>query len=331
MKKKALGVATFLIILILLLGLCNYIVTPNKSKLATFHQLPNNSVDVLAIGTSHLFCAFNTEKLWADYGIASYLLANNAQTPAAAYLYALDAVKTQSPEVMVIDTFMLLQLEDFQDFSVNDTFAYKSFYGVPSSIEKHKTIRELLDIPSRAAFYFPLYQNHGRWTHLQKADFIQFGNPRDTGFQGALPASHDIQAQKPALVSSNTPLSKKNFAYFESLLALCEENTIRPIAVLTPCDYRPGITADDWQEKNNFLKQYLKERNIPYYDYNDLSDDIDFDYSEDLADFDHVTTSGMLKFTDHFGHRLAVDFDVPNRKGSDSHQFWENLLKPEGQ
>ena len=38
----------------------------------TFHELPENSIDVIAYGSSHTWKGLNTMKMYEDYGIGAY-------------------------------------------------------------------------------------------------------------------------------------------------------------------------------------------------------------------------------------------------------------------
>ena len=51
------------------------------SQMQAFYKQPENSVDALFVGSSHIFCHVNTGILWDEYGIAGYDLAAAEQFP----------------------------------------------------------------------------------------------------------------------------------------------------------------------------------------------------------------------------------------------------------
>ena len=56
-----------------------------------FYELEDDSVDVLFLGSSHVFETYNTSVLWDEYGIASYVLGGSVQPMWNTYFYMKEA------------------------------------------------------------------------------------------------------------------------------------------------------------------------------------------------------------------------------------------------
>lgn len=67
-----------------------------------FYQLDNETVDVLILGSSHAFEDVNTGVLWEQHGMASYVLAGSVQLMWNTYYYLKEALKTQTPQLIIL-------------------------------------------------------------------------------------------------------------------------------------------------------------------------------------------------------------------------------------
>ena len=89
-------------------------------------------VDVLFLGSSHVFETYNTSVLWDEYGIASYVLGGSVQPMWNTYFYMKEALKTQTPELIVLDAYCCEYREEYNDYSRQ----IKNCYGMKPSLNK---------------------------------------------------------------------------------------------------------------------------------------------------------------------------------------------------
>ena len=64
-----------------------------------FYSIPENSIDVVFVGSSHSFCCFSPVELYDRYGISSYNFSSSNQSMLASYLWAKEAYDYQKYEV----------------------------------------------------------------------------------------------------------------------------------------------------------------------------------------------------------------------------------------
>jgi|GEM_PF-1647455 len=64
---------------------------------------PEDSIDVLFFGSSYAYCDWNPGAMYAGSGLTGYVLGGSEQTPAITYWYLKEALKTQSPSVVVME------------------------------------------------------------------------------------------------------------------------------------------------------------------------------------------------------------------------------------
>ena len=88
----------------------NNSVWPSTSKFNQFYDMDKDSVDVLFIGSSVVANAFSPQEIYDSYGIRSYNLASQQQSVFFNYYWLKEALKYQSPKVVVMDTKFLFTL-----------------------------------------------------------------------------------------------------------------------------------------------------------------------------------------------------------------------------
>ena len=93
-------------------GAWNYTV-----KVNAFKNLEKDILDVIFFGSSHAYCSFVPSE-FDKYGLDSYVLATQQQTSAMSYYYMVEALKTQSPSVIVYETYMIGEKEYIPEDSV---------------------------------------------------------------------------------------------------------------------------------------------------------------------------------------------------------------------
>lgn len=110
MKKSVIRIGSFILILGVILGYVNKVFKVKYSdgiySVTKFYELEDDTVDVLILGSSHAFENFNTGTLWDEYGMASYILAGSLQPMWNTYYYLKEALKTQTPELIVLEAFL---------------------------------------------------------------------------------------------------------------------------------------------------------------------------------------------------------------------------------
>ena len=67
--------------------------------------MPENSFDVIACGSSHVYKGLNVNEMTERYGFSAYNYGCNWQFLNTTTLFFEDALRTQSPKVVLIETF----------------------------------------------------------------------------------------------------------------------------------------------------------------------------------------------------------------------------------
>ncbi len=307
---------------VILYGL--YKVTLNRTdegciQLADFYKLEDNTVDVLFVGSSHVYYSVNTCRLYDDYGIASYLLASPGQPVWISYYFLEEALKTQSPELVVFDVCTL-----YRNSSEIGTASLPGLISMKPSAEKWKAIRavngqeQLLDAAG-AFFSFPYY--HTRYAQKGK---------KEQRFNGYKPDFHVIsqkelkQWQNPDRTNfdQSVPVSELTEKYLRKLITRCHSSGIRLLLVNSPYLNQ----TEKKQTAYNYVFEVAQEYGVPYIDSNFVKE-MGIDFAKDLMEPSHLNYYGALKYTDYLAEWFKAHYEIPDRRGDDRYGNWEEASR----
>lgn len=285
-----------------------------------FYELENDTVDVLALGSSHTYQCVNPAILYSEYGIAAYDLAGSLQPLWNTYHYLLEALKTQSPRLVILEAYSLSLTDAYEDEerNVKNTFGLKPSMNLLEDLKvSTPSSKELLE------YLFRFYRYHSRYTgDLSRADFAP--NLADRQFEDwkGFGCNFGWEAfEKPNVSQTDTlGLLPKAEAYYRKIIELCQEKQI-PLEIIVS----PYVVKDTAQKRFNRAAEIAQEYGVPFTNYNsdEWFEEVDYNFATDMADYAHANHRGHTKFTLSLGDRLSDTYDLPDRRGEERWASWE--------
>ena len=99
---------------------------PTTATFVGFYEMERDTVDVLFLGSSHAAAAFSPQELYDGYGITSYNLGSEQQNLLITYYWLKEALRYQSPKVVVLDCLMLFSYMPSEVLNTTEGFARKA-------------------------------------------------------------------------------------------------------------------------------------------------------------------------------------------------------------
>lgn len=322
MKKSIIRIGFFIIILGIVLLYANRVLKfkfiDGIYDVTKFYELEDNTVDVLILGSSHAYFDFNTGVLWNEYGMASYVLGGSVQPMWNTYYYLKEALKTQTPQLIVLEGFCVTQNEEFR----NDSRIIKNTYGLKWSLDKLNAIK-ISSPEERLMDFIPEYiQYHARYTELSKADF--FKNQGDTlyedwkGFYCSFNTS-PMEAIDVSVVETRVPLNEKSEKYYRKTIELAQENNIPIVVVINPyAEINENVSS-----LYNTASDIAAEYDVDFIDCNCFLSEIGIDYATDAADGAHLNYRGSQKYSQYIGEFLKSNFAISDRREDPKYASWQ--------
>jgi len=292
-----------------------------------YYRQPEDSVDLLIVGSSHAFVGINTGTLWDEYGIASYLIGANLQPMSNSYYYLKEALKTQSPEVVVLEAYMLTDSNDYllSEFIVNNT------YGMQLSEDTLEAINDSIP-PSADITEYGLYYGryHTRYDELSQVDFTYGTTEEDyytcfKGYHNLIGSESFTKPQYNPRRDLTTPLSLRVEYYYRKICQLCQDRGIELVIVVSPY----AGYCDDERMKYNEGRTIAREYGFEFIDYNEYYNQMDLDFETDFRDAGHMNVFGTRKFSEYLGQYIESTYDLPDRRLDESgiYDTWEMNAK----
>ena len=183
--------------------------------------------EVMYFGPSHAYAAFSPLAIWEETGVKSYVLATQQQPMWATYTYVKEALKTQSPALVVVEFRMAFSDQEY--FAEKDTIpvSYAYMDDLALSWDKVKLAGQSApDWESRFGLLFNFMMYHSRWKEMHRSDFtFRRSQVRDPYKGFVMLAPQETPQPRPPIetVGGTTPLLEKNQYWLEEIIKLCQE------------------------------------------------------------------------------------------------------------
>ena len=320
MVKKLPEIAKTVCFLLVFLVLFYFVSATLKFKyddgvrpMENYYALPEDTVDVLMLGSSHIGMNVDPYILWQKRGIASYVCWAGMQPTWNTYYYLRECLKTQRPKVVVMDTYLAANDLEYSDYET----MVKTLAGMRFSKDKLEAIRVSASPEYQADVMlgFPTY--HYRYSDLSESDFQYYFWQKDPSLQ-TVPSSdglvEPISILDTSTVTGSAELAGKCGDYFMRIIDCCEEQGIPLVFVTAPYD----LTEIE-QQRYNTIAEIAAERGIPFLNFNEFYADLGIDPQTDFRDPGHMNDSGIAKYSTYLADYLHNHYELPDRREDPSH------------
>lgn len=325
MRKSIVRITCFVLILSAVLMYANEILQPKAVEgiynIGTFYEQEDDSVDVLILGSSHAFMNFNTGTLWDGYGMAAYVLGGSSQPMWNTYYYLKEALKTQTPEVIVLEGLGAARvIESFDVEIVINT------HGMKWSLDKLNAIKISAPRERWGEFILAYTQYHMRYPGLSEADFYEDrGNPFNSvyrdwkGFYCNMSTMTFEEVMDVSDIDDRKLLYEKTEEYYRKTIELAQENNIPIVVVVTPY----AAISETEESLYNTASDIAAEYGVDFINCNLLIDEIGIDYTTDVPDNSHLNYKGNQKFTQYIAQYLKENYSISDRRGDSDYASWQ--------
>ena len=322
MKKTIIRMGCFIIILGIVLLYANSVFKFKYDdgiyQVTKFYELEDDTVDVLILGSSHAFVHFNTGVLWNEYGIASYNLGGSAQPLGNTYYYLKEALKTQTPELIVLEGYGVVMNEEF----IDDSRIIKNTYGLNWSPDKLNAIKISSPKERWMEFILEYTQYHARYTGLSKADFFKNqGNPLYEDWKGfyCYMTTTPFETVNVSGIEARNPLYEKSEEYYRKTIELAQKNNIPIVVVISPYTGTSEYATSLYNTASDIAAEYK----VGFIDCNRLLSEIGINYSTDAGDGGHLNYKGSQKFSQYIGKILKDYYAISDRRKDPKYVSWQ--------
>lgn len=319
-KDKVIRLVLFcLLFFILLFGTCHVLEDKySKKQMYALRYEPKDTIDIVFLGNSHVNNGIAPVELWNKYGYTTYNFSMMSQTFPLVYYNAVDAIKLQHPDILIVDLFAATS------FSNNFPNMHKTIDNLTFKT-RMTAIQEVVPDELKTEYTYPLYIYHDRWNRLEKKDvlpyFLRYAPRRNYNKGSYLPPQWNY-CENPYKDIANAgvgDLTEEHLYWYERLDKLCEDNGVQLVFTVIPYTNPIGGTVGATvknMEIYNATEVWCKDNDVGYVNLFYHLDDMDFDFSTDMSDESHVNILGALKVTDFLGKYISQNYNVADNRSN---------------
>lgn len=257
----------------------------------------DNSIDVLFLGDSEVYCAVIPLQIWQDSGYTSYVCGTSGQTLDYTEVMLKRTFENQSPKVVVLETNAI-----YRKFTV-----------------KNVLFTEVSD-------YFSVFRYHNRWKtmkidEINKAPEYAFTD-ECKGYRLKTLSKPGVKDQSYMAVTDKAdPIEKINRNSVEKIKKLCDENGAKLVLVSTP-------SIKNWNYmRHNGIAALAKELGCAYIDLNLPANEVSIDWENDTVDKgDHMNYFGAKKVTSYLSEYLENTDLLTDKRDNPDYDAWNKAL-----
>ena len=303
-----------------------YKLSASYERMSGFYSLPKNTLDIVFIGTSHLYCGIVPMKLWEDYGITSYVLAQQQQIIECSYAYINEVLKYQSPKLIVLDIYSLLSGHTIPSINI----IRKSIDYMKWGMNKLKLIEELVKDEDMYE-YFNNYLNHDTSKYIETT--YEDMNERNEFITGEIYSISTLDKFKRFLYCQviharaenveyhgKSKLKDEMKSYLKKIIKKAQKENIDILCTNMPYLLESG----DWEETED-LENFLKDKGVHFLDFN-RHNNVQIDLNTDFIDDGHLNYGGAKKVTKYIGEYIMKNYNIKfeDKRNNAEYKVWND-------
>ena len=287
------------------------------TQMQSYYKQIDNTVDVLFLGSSKIYCQIDTGILWDEHGIASFDLGGAEAPPWNSYYFLKEALKTQKPKLIIYDASIIGYRHDV--LYQPEVWSMTNNYGMHWNLNRIMQLR----INTEQDFLFkrllfPLDTMHSRYKELTKNDFVDENNSINYKGFDYRNTTEVFETPDVSTMTESFVIDEKHEKYLRAIIELSKENNIPLVVMVTPY-----VLTPEEQGYFNYVEDICMEEGVTYIDFNKMYDELSIDFSTDMAEKVHLNFSGTKKLTEYLGNYIVNNYDIPDHRGDAKYSSWD--------
>lgn len=256
---------------------------------------PENSIDVLYVGSSMAFCDVAPGAVYENCGVTGYVVAGPEQTIPVSYYYIREACRYQSPKAVFLELSGMFFTRYEEHTASNIAF-------MPRGMNRLKATFNVANREDIPGLILPVLDYHSRWNSVtlkEIKDKLNIGVSKTAGYQLQWEAQPQQDTAYRKLTTSYYDCS---FEYLKRIAEFCTENGMDLYLFLAPTMER---TPEELLEKLEADIASLHTKDYVNFNSEENFKRLAFDCDNDWVDGLHLNINGARKLSAEIARRLT--------------------------
>lgn len=325
-KKELIWVVVFLLLTAMMVHMVSAVLRPVQtiygSTWQAFLAEPEDSLDVIWLGSSVAYCDVNPSAVYEQSGLTGFVMAGGEQTLSLTYWYLKEALKTQSPATVVLEGTGVF-------FQTYQNYTQQNISTMPSGANKAGAIFTGAEPELRQDLLFDLSLYHERWRDVDADDVKRLFRPgKWDEYKGFTPMSGRVDGAGENVWEKDRDVTPEvyaeNLAWLERILSLCRERGIQVIVTINPACSR--CTPAAYAKLKEKITQM--DSDIVFCNWSGAFQEIGLIPTEHFYDNMHLNEEGAQVFSAWLGRVLSEEFGlVPREQTEENTTAWQKAVE----
>lgn len=323
-RKQTVKSIIFIAIFFYILMTVTYMIRTNgdvKDRFTGFYAEPDNTIDVVMIGSSPVYPYYAAPQMWGEYGITAYPISSNLQRPVAAVYMVEEVRKTQSPSLYVFE----MRMYTARDTDLTNNMAYTR--GVTDNMKyswnRVKTINAMVDdVSERHTYYFDIFKYHSNWkTIVLPEQLASFRYERLDEQKGYVMTDEvgPCEAVDTSGITEKLAMPEKQEEALYLLLDYLKEQELQALFILSPT-----VMEEEKQMMYNYMEEIISDYGYEFLNMNDYMEEIGLDYATDFSDYGgHTNALGAEKCTAFLTEYIMDNYALRDKREDGGYEAWD--------
>lgn len=321
-RKQTVSVAFMAIFIIGSIYILGIVFRPTNTDssvnaIDTFHDLPEDSIQVIGYGSSRMWRGVSSMEMYENYGIGMYNYGCNWQLFNTTYLFFLDSLQTQSPDVVIFEVKNVCRVREDEDMG-GEIYYTTAINGWDIKAEYiYQCFGNVLD--RYISYLVPIFGFHESWKDLEGDNFTWNSSEADFYQSMGYLGSDKVTSVEAVdyLTFDEIELNESAIEMLDEIVEICNENEIEIIFYVAP--YSGEYKYSD------AMAEYAEENGCVYLDGFEYIEELGIDWETDFYDNNHLNNAGVSKMSNFLGEYIVENYDVMDMREIEGNIWEENL------
>ena len=307
----------------------------DEIRIIDLHKEPENTIDVLLVGSSATYSNFSSVYAYEKFGFTSFPYAIGGSTCTMWKPAVKDALDRQRPELIVVDVFGGGYDRDLIDTRNNQLSIVMSHTAwSEEKVETAKELSGLVERSSAASFLFPFIKYHNNIPacvpSLPDRLRLEASGPCYLKGLNTMTRTRGLRPVDPAsFTDESVPLDPKTEEIIVDFIDYCKSEDLEVLFVKYPSVITP-YNPDDIEVnlRSNRILEIAEEHGYHSFNMQKHFNDMDLEECLDFYNHGHTNTRGTKKVTAFLGNYLQNEMGIgPSELSEDVRAQWDMSVK----
>lgn len=289
------------------------------------YYMEKNSLDVLFMGSSHVYCTFIPDIFEESWGCSAFNLTSGNQNVIQTYYNLKEALRFQKPKVVVFDAYSLNNVDNWQPSNDFNSFKILNLDGMRMGKVKMEAVKAQMLPENVIKYYAVISRTHANWedfknirTQLKR----KFHHSVDEDYKGydGVKAEMTPETRRGYKQMEGIPeeyeICDNQKKHFDMMAQLCRDNDIRLVVVMAPI-LKEWRQHTDYESRHRQIKEMTDKNGVFFLDYNFIYDRLGLNFHYFRNDVNsqkgnvHLNDKGAMVISEDFAQRMVwLTYDI---------------------